>query len=151
MSFCIPKWAMHPPSSGNYLEITARERKKTPAPATAEYPSQSSPSGIWVLTCFYNFLHVWLVSDMLRMWFPFLARLQPFTSLKIAEGHLSSPCGRPHELKRSANYGDDSPHYCGWVRNPAPPKGYKTMVDTLSITGWWFSHPSEKYDSQLGW
>ena len=29
--------------------------------------------------------------------------------------------------------------------------GTKMVIAMQNISGWWFSHPSEKYESQLGW
>ena len=44
----------------------------------------------------------------------------------------------------------DGPHF-----HPSPPASHADaegiFIANPSITGWWLGHPSEKYDSQLGW
>ena len=47
-------------------------------------------------------------------------------------------------------------HHNGWIYRCSSPKSWVFKVLTLSdipisISGWWLGHPSEKYESQLGW
>ena len=93
-----------------------------------------------VLTIFYmekiDSARKTMVFTMEKPWFPVQC---PLASPKILRCCLQSPSPRPFQSHPQAS-----------VSVLLTSLTWKQHISTIHISGWWLSHPSEKYESQLG-
>ena len=94
-----------------------------------------NPRITYTLTCLYMFIHLWVLQCSLVRILLYSLYVDPSRVLPTqcqASGRLPSSCWAFH-LERPRR--DHNPLRCNGPNTP----------------GWWYSYPSEKDESQLGW